>query len=157
MHYVLSVLHASYLYVCFVNISAYIPTEIPFRLLNLFYTNSFTFIFVYVNVDVEYAIRSNLVICNNFINYKGLEPSQWMEPPRMNPSNYRTILLKLLISKIFEKIVHDQMIDYLAQYNILYKYQSDFRTNIRLTCFFHTWMTKFWKALIMVSLLVWYW
>ena len=39
---------------------------------NLFYTNSFIFTFVNVNVDVEYAIHSNLVICNNFINYKVL-------------------------------------------------------------------------------------
>ena len=46
----------------------------------------------------------------------------------MDPSNYRPISLLPLISKIFEKIVHDQMIDYLAQYNILYKYQSGFRT-----------------------------
>ena len=57
---------------------------------------------------------------------------------RMNLSNCRPTSLLPLISKIFEKVVHDQMIDYLAQYNILYKYQSDFRTNIRLTCFFHT-------------------
>ena len=47
---------------------------------------------------------------------------------RMDPSNYRPISLLPLISKIFEKIVHDQMIDYLAQYNILYKYKSGFRT-----------------------------
>ena len=47
---------------------------------------------------------------------------------RMDPSNYRPISLLSLTSKIFEKIVHDQMIDYLAQYNILYKYQSGFRT-----------------------------
>ena len=47
---------------------------------------------------------------------------------RMGPSNYRPISLLPLISKIFEKIVHDQVIDYLAQYNILYKYQSGFRT-----------------------------
>ena len=40
---------------------------------------------------------------------------------RMDPSNYRPISLLPLISKIFEKIVHDQMIDYLAQYKILYK------------------------------------
>ena len=46
----------------------------------------------------------------------------------MDPSSYRPISLLPLISKIFEKIVHDQMIDYLAQYNILYKYQSSFRT-----------------------------
>ena len=47
---------------------------------------------------------------------------------RMDPSNYKPISLLPLISKIFEKIVHDQMIDYLAQYNILYQYQSGFRT-----------------------------
>ena len=47
---------------------------------------------------------------------------------RMDSSNYRPILFLPLLSKIFEKIVHDQMIDYLAQYNILYKYQSGFRT-----------------------------
>ena len=46
----------------------------------------------------------------------------------MDPSNYRPISLLPSISKIFKKIVHDQMIDYLAQYNILYKYQSGFRT-----------------------------
>ena len=45
-----------------------------------------------------------------------------------DPSNYRPILLLPLVSKILEKIVPDQMIDYLAQYNILYKYQSGFRT-----------------------------
>ena len=71
-YYILSVFHVSYLYVCFVNISAYLPTEIPTRLLNLFYTNSFIFIFVDVNVDVEYVIHSDLDTCNNFVNYKVL-------------------------------------------------------------------------------------
>ena len=47
---------------------------------------------------------------------------------RIDPSNYRPISLLPLISKIFEKIVHEQMIDYVAQYNILFKYQSGFRT-----------------------------
>ena len=61
VYYALSVLHASYLYVCFVNISAYA---------NLFYTNCF--IFVDVKVDVENAIHSGLVISNNFINHKVL-------------------------------------------------------------------------------------
>ena len=50
VYYVLSVFHVSYLHFCFVNISAYILTEILTRLLNLFYTNSFIFIFVDVNV-----------------------------------------------------------------------------------------------------------
>ena len=47
---------------------------------------------------------------------------------RMNPSSYRPFLLLPLISKIFEKILHGQMIDYLAQYNFLYKYQFGFKT-----------------------------
>ena len=72
VYYVLSVLHASYLHVCFVRVFAYIPTETLTRLSDLFYTNSFIFIFVDVNIDVEYAIHSDLVICNNFINYKVL-------------------------------------------------------------------------------------
>ena len=43
------------------------------------------------------------------------------------PSNFRLLLLPHLISKIFEKIVHDQMIEYPAQYDILHKYQSGFK------------------------------
>ena len=54
---------------------------------------------------------------------------------RINTSNSRPIWLLPLISKIFEKILHD---GYLAEYNILYKYQSSFRINIRLICVFHT-------------------
>ena len=50
----------------------------------------------------------------------------------MDPSNCKPILLLPLISKIFEKIVHDKISDYLAQYDILYKYQSGFR-NKQLT------------------------
>ena len=67
---VFSVLHASYLYICFVNIFVSILTEISIRLSNLFCTNSF--IFVDVNVDVKIAMHSDLVIYNNFINYKVL-------------------------------------------------------------------------------------
>ena len=89
VYHVLLVLHVSYLYVCFVNISANTVTEICTRLSNLFNTNSFIFIFVDVNVDFEYTIHSDLVICNNFINYKvlpafdfhfiGLESSQLLQ------------------------------------------------------------------------------
>ena len=118
MYYVLSVLHASYLYVCFVNISAYIPTEIPTRLSNLFYTNSFIFILVDVNVDVEYAIHSDLVICNNFINYKVLpafdfhsiclEPSQLLQtdltPERKCCNDYCFCLILFIFSIMFARV-----------------------------------------------------
>ena len=36
--------------------------------------------------------------------------------------------LKIIVSKIFEKIVHYQTQDYLDTHKILYKYQSGFRT-----------------------------
>ena len=41
--------------------------------------------------------------------------------------NYRPISLLPLISKIIEKVIHDQMQKYLDDYNILYRYQSGFR------------------------------
>ena len=47
------------------------------RLSNLFYTNSFIFIFVDINIEFKYAIHSDLVICNNFINYKVLPASDF--------------------------------------------------------------------------------
>ena len=42
--------------------------------------------------------------------------------------NYGPISLLPLISKIFEKVVDDEMINYLTQYDILHKHQSSFRT-----------------------------
>ena len=118
VYYALSVLHASYLYACFINISGYIPTEIPTRLSNLFYTNSFIFIFVDVNVDVEYAIHSDLVICNNFINYKvlpafdfhsiGLEPSQLLQtdltPERKCCNDYCFRLVLFIFPIMFARV-----------------------------------------------------
>ena len=65
MYYVLSVIHVSYLCVCFVNISVYISD-----LSNLFYTTNF--VSVDVNIDAENSMHNDLVICNNFINYKVL-------------------------------------------------------------------------------------
>ena len=44
------------------------------------------------------------------------------------PKNYRPISLLPLLSKLFEKIIHMQTRDYLNENNILYKYQSGFRS-----------------------------
>ena len=118
MYYVLSVVHASYLYVCFVNIPTYILTEIPTRLSNLFYGSSFIFIFVDVNVDVEYPIRSDFVICNNFVNYKmllafdfhsiGLEPSQLLQtdltPERKCYNDYCFCLVLFIFPIMFARV-----------------------------------------------------
>ena len=45
------------------------------------------------------------------------------------PKNYRPISLLPLISKIIEKVIHDQTQKYLDENNILYTYQSGFRSN----------------------------
>ena len=46
---------------------------------------------------------------------------------RTAPKNYRPISLLPHISKIIEKVIHDQTQKYLDDYNILYRYQSGFR------------------------------
>ena len=48
---------------------------------------------------------------------------------KTDPKNYRPISLLPLISKVFEKIIHDQTQNYLAENRILYDYQTGFRTN----------------------------
>ena len=44
-------------------------------------------------------------------------------------SNYRPISLLPLISKVIEKVIHDQTRAFLNSRNLLYNYQSDFRKN----------------------------
>ena len=46
-----------------------------------------------------------------------------------DPKNYRPISLLPLISKLIEKVIHEQTQKYLSDQNILYKYQSGFRKN----------------------------
>ena len=48
---------------------------------------------------------------------------------KVDQSNYRPILLLPLISKIIEKVVHNQTNGFLSDNKILYNYQSGFRTN----------------------------
>ena len=111
-----------HIFVYFVNISAYIPTEIPTKLSNLFYTNSFYFIFIDVNVDVKYAIYSDLVICNNFLNYKvfpafnfhfiGLELSQLLQTDltlkRKCCNDYCLCLVLLIFPSMFACVPQKQ-------------------------------------------------
>ena len=45
------------------------------------------------------------------------------------PKNYRPISLLPLISKIFEKVIHDQTQMFLNENKIIYEFQSGFRKN----------------------------
>ena len=49
--------------------------------------------------------------------------------PKIDPKNYRPISLLPRVSKIIEKIIHDQTMEYLTDNSILYRYQSRFRKN----------------------------
>lgn len=44
-----------------------------------------------------------------------------------DPSNYRPIASQSPFCKVFERIVYDQLINYLNKHNILFKYQFGFR------------------------------
>ena len=48
---------------------------------------------------------------------------------KTDPSNYRAISLFPSISKIFERVIHDQANGFLLDKGILYNYQSGFRSN----------------------------
>ena len=48
---------------------------------------------------------------------------------KTDPSNYRPISLLPLISKVLERVIHNQASAFLNGNNLLYNYQSVFRTN----------------------------
>ena len=48
---------------------------------------------------------------------------------RLEAVNYRPISLLPLISKVFEKCIHDQLQKYVTDFNIIYKFQSGFRSD----------------------------
>ena len=57
-----------------------------------------------------------------------------LKPPfrkgaKAGPKNFRPISFLALVSKIIEKVIHGQTVEYLTDNNILYKYQYGFRKN----------------------------
>ena len=84
-------------------------------------------------------ILSKLIseICNLSISH-GIFPNAYkvakLKPifkkgKKIDPSNYRSISLLSLISKIIEKVVHDKTNEFLSDNKILCNCQSRFRTN----------------------------
>ena len=64
----------------------------------------------------------------------------------MNPKNYRPISLLPLMSKVLERKVHEQSMEFLDKHNILYKFQSGFRKNHSTDfCLFYL-TDKIWKG-----------
>ena len=69
-------------------------------------------------------------------------PEKWKEArvsplykngAKNDPSNYRPISVIPTVSKIYEKIIYDQLYDYLNTYNLLTHCQSGFRSFSTLT------------------------
>ena len=48
---------------------------------------------------------------------------------KTDPKNFRPMSLLPVFSKAFEKVIHDQTMEYLTDNNIIYKYQSGFHKN----------------------------
>ena len=65
---------------------------------------------------------------------------------KVDPSNCRPILLLPLISKITEKVVHNQTNEFLSANKILYNYQSGFRTNHSTNLCLSFWTDKILKG-----------
>ena len=54
------------------------------------------------------------------------------------PKNYRPVSLLPILSKIIERVVYNQLIEHLEKHDILYKYQSGFRSKHSVnTCLAH--------------------
>ena len=77
---------------------------------------------------------------------------------KTNPSNYRPISLRPLISKIIEKLIHEQTSTFLSNNEILYNYQSGFRkkhsTDSCLTIFHDKILMVFDKGLMTSMILI---
>ena len=83
------------------------------------------------NISVKPIVKG----CNISIS-SGLFPSDckiaklkplYKKGSKTNPENFRPISLLPLISKVIERIVYNQVDNFLLQNNILYNYQSGFR------------------------------
>ena len=59
---------------------------------------------------------------------------------KTDPKNFRPISLLPIVSKIIEKVMHDQTMNYLTESKILYRHQSGFRKN-HSTVTFLTYLT----------------
>lgn len=74
-------------------------------------------------------------IFNNSLKF-GVIPHEWKSAKvlplykngsKLDPSNYRPISILPAVSKIFERLVHDQLYCYLQNFNLLTPFQSGFR------------------------------
>ena len=83
-------------------------------------------------------IAESLTFIFNLIIKTGSFPDKWKEAkvkllhkggPANDPYNFRPISILPVLSKLFEKHVHEPLMNYLEKYKLLYDTQSGFRLN----------------------------
>ena len=83
-------------------------------------------------------IAESLTFICNLIIKTGSFPDKWKEAkvkllhkggPANDPYNFRPISILPVLSKLFEKHVHEPLMNYLEKYKLLYDTQSGFRLN----------------------------
>ena len=62
-------------------------------------------------------------------NYYVYYPKTLVAPPPPLCDNYRPISVISIVPKVFEKVVHEQLMKYLEHHQIISKFQSGFRAN----------------------------
>ena len=83
-------------------------------------------------------ISGSLALIFNQSFDTGIFPDEWKSAritplfkkagSRSDPSNYRSISIILVVDKVFERIIYDQLYHYLNENNLLSRYQSGFRS-----------------------------
>ena len=81
---------------------------------------------------MENSTIFRLTLKKRFENFQNFQPTAKLKPlfkkgSTTHPKNYRPISLLPLISKIIEKVIHDQTQEFLDTNKIVFKFQSGFR------------------------------
>ena len=88
----------------------------------------------FLKVDSRVLSKPISELCNLFIKLRRFTESckiaslksLFKSGSKTNPSNYRAISLLPIISKIIEKLIHEQTSSFSSKNEILYNYQSGF-------------------------------
>ena len=85
--------------------------------------------------EIVEQISTTLAKLFNFSLEEGIVPSEWKEAnitplfkkgSRNKPDNYRSVSLTSVVSKLFETIIRDHMVEFLVKYKLIHKSQHGF-------------------------------
>ena len=83
-----------------------------------------------ISTPLTYIINLSLRTCTVPNDFKSARVVPLFKKGNCNQEgNYRPVSILPVVSKIFERIVYDQLYEYLSMNNLIYDYQSGFRTS----------------------------